>query len=280
MANWLKSRKVRFVLDVKDAWPDILERAFPTYFKSLAKLFLLPFNIASSRVFRISPGIVSISEEFLDWCLRKAKRPSSKYDFVLPLVTTFPKFDWENLLKNSDKPIGLFVGSISEAFDFDSILCSVTQNQAIFVIAGSGTRYQQVKKKFYNFSNVFFPGDIDVKQYYSLAKFCNFYFAPYKKLDDFKMSVPNKFYDALFFGLPFITSLEGSTKKLIEEERVGVVFDINEPRSLVEALNYFSQKGIEELMSRNALKFYEKNYDSKRIYSDFVAQVLEPIKCN
>ena len=40
--------------------------------------------------------------------------------------------------------------------------------------------------------------------------------APYRSTSDFKMSIPNKIIDSLYFGLPIITSLKGEVENIIK----------------------------------------------------------------
>ena len=45
--------------------------------------------------------------------------------------------------------------------------------------------------------------------------------APYKNLEDFKSSIPNKVYDALSHGVPIIISLE-EVKKVFDGHEIGI----------------------------------------------------------
>jgi glycosyltransferase involved in cell wall biosynthesis len=95
--------------------------------------------------------------------------------------------------------------------------------------------------------------------------------APVKDLEDFRMSVPNKFYDAMAHGLPIITSISGESKYLIERNQIGICYDIDGAKSLTSAILQIEDRTIDlKVMSKNSLNLYHSKFEFTENYSDLV----------
>jgi len=282
MTNWLSKHKIPTLLDVKDAWPDVLLRAFPNKLQVLAKIALSPYFLIAGKTFKKSTGLCSVTQPFLDWSLNKAHRNQNKSDYIAPLTTPIANFNekeiadaamWLDIkgIKDDGQLRGSFVGTLNSAFDFNPIIEAAESTSAKFVIAGDGPAADDLKKRISHLQNVTMPGWISAAQSHVLATRSAFMLAPVKDLEDFKMSVPNKFYDAMAHGLPIVTSISGEAKYLIEQNQIGICYDIHGAKSLTSAILQI-EDGTKELkvMSRNSLNLYRAKFEFKESYSDLV----------
>ena len=94
-----------------------------------------------------------------------------------------------------------------------------------FVICGNGEYLPIFKNMMKDLDNVIFPGPINKNKVSVLAKRSNVWLLPYLNKENFRLSLPNKTYDALYFGIPLFSSLEGEVKNLIIENEVGMFYD-------------------------------------------------------
>lgn len=285
MARWLSRRSVPYFLDVKDAWPDIFYRGLPSLFFFLVRVAMKPYNYLAKRTFHSATGIVSISPTFLNWSLKKSGRKKSNKDFVLPLTSRIPECSenelkqanlfWAKRLGSLDSPLGIFVGSLNDSFDFE-ILDSIPSNIKVeFVIAGNGPNLGYLRTKYKDFPNIHLPGQIGDVEYFALAKKASFYFAPYKSLEDFRMSIPNKIYDAMSFGLPILTSLKGATKNLVIKNNIGLYYNQFVTKEFIDSLNNLLSKRNLKIMGNNSANLYLKQFDSRYVYANFVNEILK-----
>lgn len=286
MTNWLAKKKIPSLLDVKDAWPNVLLRAFPAKLQFLARIALSPYFVISARTFQKVNGISSVTQPFLDWSLRKAKRPQTSTDIVAPLTApemNIPESElstannWldEIGIINSGQIRGSFVGTINSAFNFEPILKAAENSSIQFIIAGDGPLAGELRNRIKNLPNVIMPGWISQTQSRALANRSTFMLAPLKDLDDFSMSIPNKFYDAMAHGLPIISSITGVAKDLIEKEGIGICYsdsDIDEFEASLNKLSFSDDTFFK--MSNNARSLFNKEFSFQLTYDRLIKHLI------
>ena len=69
LARWLKKNDVPFLVDVKDAWPELFIRAFPIRLQKFAKILFTPQKYMMRYIFKNATGISAPTNEFLNWCI-------------------------------------------------------------------------------------------------------------------------------------------------------------------------------------------------------------------
>jgi glycosyltransferase involved in cell wall biosynthesis len=283
MTNWLTKHKIPTLLDVKDAWPDVLLRAFPNKLQLLAKIALSPYFLIAGKTFKKSTGLCSVTQPFLDWSLNKAHRNQNRSDYVAPLTTPLANFSEKEIteaatwldkksIKDDGQLRGSFVGTLNSAFDFAPIIQAAESTSVKFVIAGDGPAAEDLKKRVSHLQNVIMPGWISAAQSHVLATRSAFMLAPVKDLEDFKMSVPNKFYDAMAHGLPIITSIKGEAKRLIEKEKIGLCYELEDSVSLLKFIQEIDLEALEK-MSINSKVLYTNQFMFHKVYGSLVKQL-------
>jgi glycosyltransferase involved in cell wall biosynthesis len=287
-SRWLKWHNVPYVIDVKDQWPDVLIRAFPNVMQKIGGKILWGYHHAAYLSIRNAGAVISISDNFLNWSLEKGRRTKNKFDLVAPLTSAQVKFNsvelekmrewWIEQFSSSKYQIKLFyVGTIGSTFDHKILLELVKKIPATFVICGEGSKLEEVKVSLSKFDNVIFPGWINNIQYQSLMDFVDLCICPYYDFEDFKHSYPNKFYDAIKFGKPFITTLSGDLKNLIENKTIGLhISSENIDLSIKQINDLINNEKQIELMSRNGVALYKKSYSLQKTYESII-KVLSDI---
>jgi glycosyltransferase involved in cell wall biosynthesis len=144
-----------------------------------------------------------------------------------------------------------------------------------FVIAGSGPILPELNRSLSASRNFVLPGWVSDCQAFVLAKRSTLLLAPYADLDDFSMSLPNKFLDAINHSKPIITSIPGFAAQFISEEQIGIPYSNSIPNSLSKLLGELStdEKRIKK-MSRNAEVLSQHSFNGKTLY-DQIVDVLE-----
>jgi glycosyltransferase involved in cell wall biosynthesis len=277
-SQWLNWHNVPYVIDVKDQWPDVIIRAFPDRLQKIGRKLLWAHRYAAYLSIRHARAVISISDSFLQWSLEKGQRNRSKFDLVSPLTSAQLKFEnealiavkewWVDQFSNSKYDFKLFyVGTIGTTFDYKILTELVKNVPATFVICGEGSKLQEVKESLSKFDNVIFPGWINNIQYQSLMDFVDLCICPYYDFEDFRHSYPNKFYDAIKFGKPFITTLSGDLKNLIESKNLGLYIDSeNLNFSIQQITSLLENENQIKVMARNGLDLYEKSYSLQKTY--------------
>jgi glycosyltransferase involved in cell wall biosynthesis len=285
MSRWMKKHGTPTILDVKDAWPQVLVDAFPVVLKPLARAFFYPYTKMMKQTFALSKGISSVSQEFLDWCLSATTRGQNDYDFVFPLSPqekTFSKEEvesaiewWQGLeIDPSITLTGYFVGSMTDAFDFQPIITAACKLPVRFILAGDGPRLESLRQETINIPNIVFPGRISSVQARVLSNHANFSLAPLAARSDFEMSIPNKFYDAMQMGKPMITSLAGPSRRMLEENMCGLYYkSVGDFESILSALVVDANSLLE--MSDNALSHFNNHFSFTKVYGGAVQKLVQ-----
>jgi glycosyltransferase involved in cell wall biosynthesis len=285
MSKWLRRRGVPFLLDIKDAWPQVLIEAFPKKIRFIARIGFFPYQIMMKDTFSSADGLSSISESFLKNSLQAVHRKKSEFDFVAPLTSPDPTWN-ESANKNAEKfwdGIGVrnkyskrvyFVGTLNHVFDFRPAIYAARNSDIEFVIAGDGPQRQELINLAKNLPNFILPGWISSTQATVLAERSHLSLAPTKTRSDFEDSIPNKFIDAFRLGKPILSSLGGISEKLLTDKNVGVTFVPSiEDDLLLKLSELFQNRDRIFEMSQAARNLYLDEFEFAKVYDSIVTKL-------
>jgi len=282
LTRWLAKRNTPTVVDVKDAWPEIFVEPLSERYRKFALQLLWPYTAMMKFILKKSTGINSVSQEFLNWSLDKIGREQSPGDHITFLTAPKKELSEKDLLEarswcdeqkifdDGEHTIS-FVGTINNVYDFEQVIYAAQNSKYRFVIAGDGPNRQMLSEHAKDLTNLIVPGWINEAQATVLAKRSIAAIAPTRDRSDFAMNITNKFFDAMQFGIPMITSVKGTTKKVLNEFKIGVTFDLQNEKSLLLAINSLIETPmlVEELSS-NAKMLYLKKFEHKANYNSLV----------
>lgn len=287
MTNWLAKKKIPSLLDIKDSWPEVLRRAFPKKIQFLAQIALTPYYVIMKKTFQKSTGLSSISPPFLDWSLNQIRRKRNKNDQVIPL--TVPKNsssladrkiseNWwdERNVKLDQQFRACFIGSVSSGFNFQPIFIAAKETHIQIVIAGEGSRLESLKTESKALANISYPGWIDISKSEILFERSSIMIAPIIASEDFAMSIPNKFYDALKNGIPIISSIKGYGREVIESNNLGYCYDdATELISIIRELQ--NNRYLIDEISIAQKDYFNKHFEYEKIYGDLVQNLTDMV---
>jgi glycosyltransferase involved in cell wall biosynthesis len=289
-AGWAKRHGIPSMLDGKDQWPEIFVEPFPSLLKPLVRLALLPYFLLGKKAMRDATALSSMTESFLAWMQAFSGRTRHALDGVFPLspmsdsispeqLTTAEDWWAEREVRNDGRKRFFFVGSFSQAFDFESVKTAATIARERgdtwqFVICGDGGMASEVRALFSGLDNVILPGWIDRPKVVALSRLSTAGLAPYRNLPDFQKSVPNKIIDYLAMGQPLITPLAGEVQAVVNQFDVGLIYREADPESLVECLAKVGKDaGLRDRLSKNAIALYQKKYSGEKVYANLAARL-------
>lgn len=168
------------------------------------------------------------------------------------------KLGWEN------KFVVLFVGRLIEVkgvriiFDLAKKLKNIT-----FVIIGVGPLAQELEQESKNYNNIIFLGSINnrnLPKYYSGS---DLLLIPSRKIDqEYEEGIPLVMIEALFCGLPIITTASGGILDIFSN-KLGLLVQDNK-KSITFAINKLSKDSkLLNLFSRNARSYASKYFSKK-----------------
>lgn len=288
MSTWLNKNNVPFFLDMKDQWPHILVKSFPSFLRPIARLILSPYFYIAKKTIKNSTAISAHVSGFIKWALLFSKRESSESDKIFPLTAPEDKVDpnllekskiwWadQGVIKNNLLKI-IFVGTFSRAYNFDDIFDASAKlsKEGIdcqFILCGDGDRNEELRFKAKSHSNIKIIEWIDRPKVIALSEISNAAIAPYRNSEDFVISIPNKIIDSMILGLPLLSSLEGEVKNLIEKYNIGYSYNKNFP--LDECVKMLGQsQDLENMFSKNTKNLYASEFEFNKVYDEMVLDI-------
>jgi ubiquinone/menaquinone biosynthesis C-methylase UbiE/glycosyltransferase involved in cell wall biosynthesis len=285
ISHWLKKHRIPFLADIKDTWPENYVDLFPKKIRFVGKLVFAPLFGMRNWIMRNANGVVSITNDFLAWARVASKTTSKGFDYVAPLVPSekihtnqeeLAAEDWldRNHIMNDGTPRAYFVGSLNSVFDFEPILFAAKKLSIEFVICGEGPLRLALENQFRGIKNVKFLGWVNQTQSDALARRSTFALAPVRDRQDFNMSVPNKFYDAIRHGNPIIATDHGVSAEFIKSNRIGACYDGSDVGSLATTIeSLLHAPGILAEMSNASENLFRKSYNYSKVYGDLLIHI-------
>lgn len=286
LTGWLKRRKIPIILDIKDAWPEVLLRVLPSKIRFLGRILLFPYTLMMKKTFKNVVGICAPTDEFLNWGLKKAGRERNLFDTVAPLTSPNSDFTNDEIIsagkwldslgiKNDETVRISFIGSLNTAFDFKPVIHAAQNLNYQFVIAGDGPMYKEIKNMSIGIKNIIMPGWLSECQSKVLSERSKIMLAPLKDLPDFRMSIPNKFFDYMSHGKPILSSISGVAGKLISDNNIGREYTNKDIDSLADLLNeVLADDNLITEMSSNSRRLFLENFSSERVYHNLVNHLV------
>ena len=294
MGRWLYQKRIPYVLDIKDQWPDLIVEIFPKSLQFLVRLALFPYYYIAKQTIKKASSITSMSSSFINWGLKISNKKNNKFNEIIPLVSDKKKIsnkekikankwcDKNELHKNNFFNI-LFLGSVSRGFDFDTLIECAKKIRNIkikFIICGDGELRKNLIKKTKYMKNIYFTSWIDKKKIDAIAKRSSIAVAPYKNIKNFRDNIPNKIIDYLSYGLPILSPLGGEVSSLIKKYQIGLSYKEGSSISLKQNIyKLFNDKKAHDLYSNNSKKIYDRFYRYDLVYGKAV-ELIEKIYKN
>lgn len=290
--NYAKQDSIPVIVDIRDLWPDVYKRLFPSCLSFLYR-FVFSNEIKRAKyILHNATAITAVSKSFLDWGIQQAKRALSNKDKVFHIGYPAAPFDLcsaeeIHLLEKKygfvrKKLTVFFAGTFCSSYDLDTVFesANILINKRVtdvhIIIAGGGDREEFMRKKSESLINVTFVGWLDAIELKTLLSLSSVGLAPYA--DGALMSLPNKPFEYMAASLPVLSCLKGELEDLIVKENCGKHYPAGDAKALAEAIMFFlDNPELTKLMGSRGRTAFERSFDSKKIYNDF-ASYLEEIE--
>ncbi|MDE2290627.1 MAG: glycosyltransferase family 4 protein, partial [Elusimicrobia bacterium] len=250
---YASSRGIPVVLDVRDLWPDIFLDLAPRPAQGLSRRLLAPMFSSAEETCRLATALCAPSQGYLDWALAKAGRAQGSDDRVFPMAYPDTAPDekaraaaeafWDRLGvgRRGERFQACFFGAMTRHFDLETVIdaAAILRDAAPgyrFILCGSGGLLARHKARAARLPNVVFPGWVGAAEIWTLMRRCDAGLAPYRSTRGFVGHLPNKPVEYLSAGLPLVSSLEGTLRRLIEERGCGLHYPAGDPSSLAGGL--------------------------------------------
>lgn len=283
---------VPVVLDVRDMWPDIFERVFPKCIRFLGKTAIYPMKRKAEILFKSAKGITGVNENIVRWACSYAGKTEKDIgkvifignDYISDSDLNEPKLLEEYKFLRDTWNI-CYIGSLrNNGLDLDTCINAFIKLEKKYsniklIIAGDGDSKSYLKSIAQKSNNIIFTGWINRKQMNQVMKTSKIGLYCIKNTSDFVDTFSNKAIQYLSASLPIVSSLNGFSKELLEENNAGIHYeegDVDDCARVIEKL--YLDKNFYNSMSNNAFSLFEKYFESSkvnRIFIDFLKRIID-----
>jgi len=264
-------KRVPFVFEVRDLWPDV-----PIAIGALKnKMLIILAKWIEKLCYREAKRIIVLSPGMLEFINQKGIADSKLK--LIPNCSDLELFKPINkkngFMKKKyfkDKFIAIhsgamgFVNGLEIVIDVAKILKGKKINNIIFLLIGDGKERPKLVHlvKHYNLKNVLIRDPVSRNKlpiYLNIADLC---LMLVRNVKIFETNSANKFFDYLSAGKPVLINYGGWMKKILEEYNAGISVEPDNPKAMAEVILKLSKnKRWCEEMGNNARKLAEEKFD-------------------
>lgn len=260
-------RRIPFVYDIQDLWPDTLAATGMLNNPGILRLV----ERGCRFIYRQAAKIVVLSPGFKEMlCTRGV--PANKIEVI------YNWCDEANIQSNSDddglsEKLGLagkfnivFAGTMGKAQALDAVLdaakiINCRQQKVQFVFVGGGIDVERLKQRSIDMGlhNVLFIPRMPMQEIGSVLTRADVLLVHLRDDPLFKITLPSKTQAYMAAGRPILMAVRGDAANLVEEAKAGLACIPEDPQSLVEAVDQFCRMSRQELddMGERGRKYYE-----------------------
>jgi glycosyltransferase involved in cell wall biosynthesis len=284
-ASYGMRHSIPVLLDIRDLWPDELAARLPKALGPLAAMLLRGMYRQAEYALRHATGLTAISDRYLEWGLRHARRDRGPDDAVFTHgypapATSAPSRDaldkFSKLGIDPSKKIfwfvGTFVGSIDLATVIEAAALLRDRPDVQFVFAGSGERDLEWRERARGLPNIVFTGWCSADEIAALASIAWAGLGAYKR--GALMSLTNKIFEYMAYGLPILLSLGGEAREIVEQTGCGLHYEAGSAEALALAVRRLSAgDGLRDQMAVAARVSFAERYDAAAVYDRMAAHI-------
>ncbi len=279
IAKLCQKRKVRFIIDIQDLWPEAFEMVFRV--PLVSSLVFLPFKIIANGIYKRADVICAVSETYV----KRAQRVNSKWESSTAVylgtdLDTFDQFSKTSLEMSRESVVKLvYCGTLGNSYDLLCVMDAmrILNNQNLqFIVMGDGPKkeeFQHYAEK--NNLNVLFLGRLKYDRMCAELTACDITVNPI--MPNAAQSIINKHADYAASGLPVINTQESCEyRELVDRYEMGFNCNNGDAKDLADKLKLLiSDKELRVRMGNNARRCAEEQFDRKKTYNQLCSLILK-----
>lgn len=240
-------KRIPWVMEVRDLWPDSI--AAVGSMNKNSKVFKILKKI-ENHLYKTASKIIVVTDSFKNYLINEHQILPEKIGVfkngIIINNLNKPKLNDVIALKESlgleNKIVISYIGTHGLAHGLKFILDSISKisNQNLhFLFIGDGAEKQKLIKysKTLDSKNFTFLKSVTKSEIPLYIDISDYSLVNLKKSDDFKNVIPSKIFENIAMYKPILLGVEGESKKLINDYRVGVCFEPENEKSFLNALD-------------------------------------------
>ena len=231
-------RRVPFVYDVQDLWPDTLQAT--GMFRNRAGIKIVSWT--ANWVYRRAAVVVAQSPGFMQRLLARGV-PQRKLRLIRnwcdeSALSQRATLDTSRLDGRFNV---VFAGNMGKAQGLEAVLAAAAlvrerAPDVQFVFVGGGTDVEALRTRAAGLENVLFVPRLPTEQVGTLLDLASVLLVHLRRSDLFSITLPSKIQAYLFQGRPILVAVEGDASDLVREAGAGVVATPEDPADIARAV--------------------------------------------
>jgi glycosyltransferase involved in cell wall biosynthesis len=282
-----KLKRIPFVFEVRDLWPDSLVKMGGVN----EGIVLKALTWMESQLYRKSDHIIVLAEHQRQFIMDKGI-PREKIDLIpngvvvgswLPDETKRSVYR-EKLGLAADDVVAIYTGAHGPANALQYVVEAgkfLPEKGYKIVLIGDGPAKEGLKKQVaeLGLTNVILYDPVPKAEIFDYTNAADFGIISLADNEVFRGARPNKLFDYTFLGKPIITTVDGEVRQIVENNHVGVFSGAENPKGLAEAivkLGEYSAEQREEIKA-NGRAFIDREGDRQKLakkFYDILQQVV------
>jgi colanic acid biosynthesis glycosyl transferase WcaI len=287
---WLaRSKRVPFVFEVRDLWPESLAavgmgEGNSLLHRSLAKI--------AGFLYRHADRIVVVTPAFEDYLVEHWRVPREKISVIENGVETqlfAPEpssgkaaIAMRKEFASEGKFVVSYIGTMGMAHGLETIIAAASQlrdanPEIIFLMLGEGAEKERIaalarERGLTNLRFVDQQPREKVPAYISASDVC---LVLLKKTELFKTVIPTKMLEFMSCARPVILGVDGQARAILEEARGGLVIEPENSDALVDAIRYLAtNREAARALGKNGREYVVRNFSRQQTAERYI-RVLE-----
>jgi glycosyltransferase involved in cell wall biosynthesis len=274
-----KLKRIPFVFEVRDLWPDSLVKMGGVN----EGIVLKALTWMESQLYRKSDHIIVLAEHQRQFIVNKGI-PREKIDLIPNgvVVGSWQPDDAKRALYREklglaeDDVVAIYTGAHGPANALEHVVEAgkyLPENGYKIVLIGDGPTKENLKKQVaeLGLNNVILHDPVPKAEIFDYTNAADFGIISLADNEVFRGARPNKLFDYTFLGKPIITTVDGEVRQIVESNQVGVFSGAENPQGLAEAivkLGEYSKEQLEEIKG-NGRAFIDREGDRQKLAKKF-----------
>jgi glycosyltransferase involved in cell wall biosynthesis len=282
-----KVKRVPFIFEVRDLWP---ESAVATGVLTNKYLVNILYYL-EKKLYKHAKKIVVLTPAFKEDIEKRFPNYKDKLEVItnaadFDLMKPADKNNWVREKYNwKNKKVFTYLGAHGLANDLMQVVEVAKKlkdnKDVLFVLIGDGMQKPLLKEKVkeYGLNNVQFINSVSKDKVGDFINASDVCMAILKKTDTFKTVYPNKVFDYMSCKKPSLVTIDGITRKLIEDAKSGLYAEPENSEEFYTVINKLLSMNPKELetMGESGYNYVKKHFD-REILSKHYLNIIKIFK--
>jgi len=274
-----KTKRSKFVLDIRDIWPDAALEV-----DAVASQTMLKYgSFLERKLYKGAQLILTTTKGFKKEIDKRGGvgKTFISYNGSFENISkwngdheSFRKFQ-----KWSGKMIITYTGLIGLGQNLKGLLPEISkmaQDDKLFIFIGEGPEKSEFKKsiEYLKLQNVLVLDSLPLKDLIPFLHCSDALLVVLRETDFFKIVIPSKFFDSMAAGKPVISNVNGELREIMEKNNTGIYFSLRKPGSFKSAVdNLADDPEKRKLLGENGRNLVSRSFLRSKLTADAVEQI-------